>query len=290
MLFCVSYCNKDDEKSELTGRYKNMLEVVFSESEKGGILQAKASHGDSKEIVNIGFFLEMGEITGEIDGKERQDVYNQTLGRHDSDNKNKDYIFDEQRKDMETLLTAAHAGETIRIWKSNAPYSICGFYYVCNLLKDIDCPINTIILPKYVHSNDQTLITYNNWGEIEPAKIYDFLPLEKSISVLEKRIASGCWEALKKENAPLRAIVNGKLISVPENFYDFIIIQNLPNTEFRLGELIAKLMMEYDLNVTDNWYASRIDKLIEEDKLIIIENNANIYGRILKKTDKLNTI
>lgn len=267
-----------------------MLEVVFNESEKGGILQAKASHGESKEIVNIGFFLEMGDIRGKVEGKERQDVYNQILGKQYSDNENKERIFVAQREDMETLLTAANAGETIRIWKSNAPYSICGFYYVCNLLKDIDCPINTVILPNYVHSNDQTLITYNNWGEIEPEKIYDLMTFEESVSVLEKRTVSDCWEALKKENAPLRVIVNGKLISVPENFYDFIIIQNLPTNEFRVGELIAKLMMEYNLNVTDSWYALRIDKLIKEDKLMIIENNTHSYGRILKKTNEFNII
>lgn len=261
-----------------------MLEVVFSESEKGGILQAKAIHGDSKEIVNIGFFLAMGDITGAINGKERQDVYDQTLGRHSSDS-NKEYFFAEQKNDMDILLSAAKAGETIRIWKSHVPYSMCGFYYICNLLKEIDCPINTVILPEYIHDTDQTVTSYNNWGEIEPEKIYGLMTFEKSLSALEKRAASDCWEALKKENALLRAIVNGKVISVPEHFYDFIIFQNLPNTEFRQGELIAKLMTEYDLNVTDSWYALRIDKLIQEDKLTIIKNSENIYERILKRTD-----
>lgn len=262
-----------------------MLEVVFSESEKGGILQAKAIHGDSKEIVNVGFFLEMGDITGTIDGKERQEVYEQTLGRHYADNKNKKRIFVEQKNDMNILLTSAKAGEPIRIWKSHAPYSMCGFYYVCHLLKEIDCPINTVILPEYIHNTDQTVASYNNWGEIEPEKIYDLMTFEKSISALEKRTASDCWEALKKENAPLRAIVNGKLISVPEDFYDFLIIQNLPNNEFTQGQLIAKLITEYDLIVTDRWYELRMDKLIQENKLTIIKNSGNIYERILKRTD-----
>lgn len=49
-------------------------------------------------------------------------------------------------------------------------------------------------------------------------------------------------------------------------------------------------MTEYNLNVTDSWYDLRVDKLIKEEKLMIIENNMHPYGRILKKTAKLNTI
>lgn len=265
-----------------------MLEVTFSESEKGVIQQAKAMHGDSKEIVSIGFFLEIGDITGKIDGKERQDVFQQTLGRHHSDNKHKERLFSEQRKDLESLMAAATAGDTIRIWKSNAPYSISGFHYICNLLKDIDCPIRTVSLHEPILSDNQTITAYNNWGEVSPVEVYDYLSFEESISELEKRMRSNHWEELKKENAPLRAIVNGKLISVPENFYDFLILKNIPDDEFRVRELIARLLMKYKLNVMDRWYALRIDQMIEEAKLVVIENKENDYERVIKKTDRVN--
>lgn len=35
---------------------------------------------------------------------------------------------------------------------------------------------------------------------------------------IEKRLQSSLWNDLKAENAPLRALVNGKLISVPEDY------------------------------------------------------------------------
>ncbi len=87
------------------------------------------------------------------------------------------------------------------------------------------------------------------------------------------------------ENAPLRAIINGKLTSVPENFYDFIIINNLPDNDFTMASFIGKILGEYRLGISDSWYALRIDKMIEENILIIVENKdpSHPYGKVLRK-------
>jgi hypothetical protein len=64
------------------------------------------------------------------------------------------------------------------------------------------------------------------------------------------------------ENAPLRANINGKLTSVPENFYDFIITNNLPDDDFIMARFIGKLLGEYRLGISDSWYALRINRLV----------------------------
>ena len=88
-----------------------------------------------------------------------------------------------------------------------------------------------------------------------------------------------------EENAPLRAVINGKPISVPEDFYDFIITQNLPDNDFVMARFIGKLLGEYSLGISDSRYAFRIDKMIEENKLIVIENRdvSHPYGKVLRK-------
>jgi hypothetical protein len=87
------------------------------------------------------------------------------------------------------------------------------------------------------------------------------------------------------ENAPLRAILNGRLTSVPENFYDFIIMNNLPDNDFIMARFIGKLLGEYRQGISDGWYALRIEKMIEENKLIVVENkdSSHPYGKVLKK-------
>lgn len=293
-----------------------MLEVVFSESAKGSMKVAKnynekdmlcgaigyigkkptkaelkkqfegqAVGGNSQDVVYIGFFLDIGDISGDIDGVERQNVFRKVWGRYDIDHMNQMQFFQSQRKDMEKLLSAAKDGMSIRIWKSDAPYSTCGFYFVCNLLKNIDCNISIVSLPKYWPIDENTIVEYSNWGEVDAGKFYEFLPLEKPLTQIEKRILSDYWHDLMKENAPLRTIINGKLTSVSEDFYDFIIIKNLPDHDFNMAQFIGKLLGEYSLGISDSWYAWRIDKMIEENKLKIVEmkDSSHPYGKVLRK-------
>lgn len=293
-----------------------MLEVVFSDSEKGSMKVAKnyneknmlggavsyigkkptkkelekhfkgqAVGGNSQDVVNIGFSLDIGDVSGVIDGNERQNVFHKMWRRFDFDNKEQEHFFQNQRKDMEYLLSAAKDGIPIRIWKSDAPYSACGFFFVCNILRDIDCNISVVSLPKYKPISENEIVEYSHWGEVEPGKFYQFLPLEKQLTQIEKRVVSDYWHDLMVENAPLRAIVNGRLISVSEDFYDFIIMKNLPDNDFIMARFIGKLLGEYSLGVSDSWYALRIDKMVEENKLTVVENrdHSHPYGKSLRR-------
>lgn len=292
-----------------------MLEVLFSDSEKGSMkvaknynvknmlsgavsyigkktkaelekhFEGKAVGGNFQDAVNIGFSLDIGDISGAIDGNERQNIFQKVWGRFDFYNKEQEQFFKNQRKDMEKLLSAAKDGIPIRIWKSNAPYSTCGFHFVCNLLRSIDCNISVVSLPKYNPISENEIVEYSHWGEVDAGKFYQFLSLEKQLTHTEKRIVSDHWRDLMVENAPLRAILNGELTSVPENFYDFIITKNLPDNDFIMALFIGKLLGEYSLGISDSWYAFRIDKMIEENKLIVIENKdpSHPYGKVLRK-------
>ncbi len=293
-----------------------MLEVVFSDSTKGSMKIAKnydeksmiggaigyigkklskaelkkhfegqAVGGDSQDVVYIGFALDIGDISGEFDGIERQNVFQKVWGRFNFDDNEQEQFFHNQRKDMEKLLSAVINGIPIRIWKSNTPYSTCGFYFICNILRNIDCEINVVSLPEYKQVSENEIVTYGDWGQIQSGKFYQFLTLERQLSQSEKLMFSNRWCDLVRENAPLRAVVNGKLISVPEDYYDYIITKNIPEDDFLMARLIGKIMGNYDLGVSDSWYALRIDKMIEEKKLIIVENKdiSHPYGKILKK-------
>jgi len=264
----VSYIGKKPTKAELEKHF-----------------EGKAVGGNSHDVVNIGFSLDIGDISGAIDGNERQNIFRKIWGRFDFEDKEREQFFQDQRKDMEKLLSAATEGIPIRIWKSNAPYSDCGFHFVCNLLRSIDCNISVVPLPKYNLISENEIIEYSHWGEVEAGKFYQFLPLEKQLTQIEKRVVSDHWNELTAENAPLRAVLNGKLTSVPENFYDFIITKNLPDNNFIMARFIGKLLGEYSLGISDSWYAFRIDKMIEENKLIVIENKdtSHPYGKVLRK-------
>lgn len=272
----IGYIGEKTSKAELKKNFENKLKRHF---------EGQAIGGSPQDVAYIGFFLDIGDISDEIDGIERQNIFRKIWGRFKLDEKEQEQFFQNQRKDMEKLLFAANNGIPIRIWKSSTPYSTCGFYFVCKILKNIDCEISVVSLPEYVQVSENEIVAYSNWGEVDSGKFYQFLPLEKQLSQIEKQMFSERWSELTAENASLRAIVNGKLISVPEDFYDYVITQNLPDEDFVMARLLGKLIGGYNLGVSDSWYALRIDKMIRENKLIVVENKdiSHPYRKVLRK-------
>ncbi|HHV09018.1 MAG TPA: DUF1835 domain-containing protein [Clostridiales bacterium] len=300
-----------------------MLEIVFSDSTKGSMKVAKkfngkdvlggaigyigdepseaefkeflenskkhwegqAVGGSSTDVVYLGFAMDIGDISGEFDNVQRQAVYSKLWDRFGLADKERVWFFQEQRRDMEKLLEAADNGIPIRIWKSNAPYSACGFHFICHVLRNIDCSISVISLPEYKQESENEIVIYNSWMEVDAGKFYQFLPLERQLSRMEKWMYGDRWRDLIAENAPLRAVVNGRLISVPENFYDHIITGNLPEDNFVMGRFIGSLLGNYNLGVSDSWYALRIDQMIDEGKLTVVEDKdtSHPYRKLLSR-------
>lgn len=252
------------------------------------LFEGKAIGGSKQDVVFIGFCLDIGDISGEIDSDGRQNTFYKVWGPDTFSKTEKEQFFNVQREELEKLVTAAAQKTPIRIWKSYAPFSACAFAFVCDALRDADCKISIVSLPEYHKTDDDTIVSYSDWSEIPPGQFYNFLPLEREITNIEKCLQSDHWKELKVENAPLRAIVNGKLISVPEDFYDHIIIKSIPDGEFLLGKLIGKILGKYPLGISDRWYTGRIYKMIEDNKLEIVEviDSSHSYGKILRKVMK----
>lgn len=300
-----------------------MLEVVFSDSEKGSIRVAKtydAKHmhggavgyigekpgkaqikkaesqlkkhlegkplgGSSADVVNIGFFLDVGDISGEIDGIGRRNAFRRLWSRFDFKEQEEEQLFVEQRKELDKLMVSSKEGESIRIWASNAPYAACGFLYVCHLLQEVDCKVSVVSLPEYQQTSEKEIVRYTHWGEVAAGQFYQFLSDEKQVSQMERQAKSQHWQQLVQENTPLRALVNGELISVQEDFYDFLIIKNLPEKDFMMARFIGNLLGEYGLGISDSWYADRLEHMMEEKRLMMVEDKdpTHPYGKILRK-------
>lgn len=100
------------------------------------------------------------------------------------------------------------------------------------------------------------------------------------------------WVELQQENATLRAVLNGKLVSAPESLYDTFILRELEKqeNEFNEARLVGQVLGKYQLGIGDAWIALRIEQFIKDGLLIPItapEPDTPIYHRILQKTGKI---
>lgn len=285
-----------------------MLEVVFSDSMKGSMKAAKhpkkeiisenkvrsqkkaddkSIGGSPADVVSINFCLDSGDISGEVEGEDRKKLFlklfQSPFEDHDSLTEELERYWQANIADLQKLKGRARNDESIRIWWSDAPYSICGYYFVCSILKDYNCEVSGIKLPKYMVQLDNSVQSYPDWPAIHPGKLYLFLPFERKISKPELRAIALDWEQLREEKAPLRAMLNGKLKGVPEDFYDYLIRANIPKGEFNMGRFIGEIMGKNQIGIGDGWYAKRIKMMIDNKEIEIVHDAGMSYQKILKK-------
>ena len=185
------------------------------------------------------------------------------------------YIMELQR-----LKEYLQKDESIRIWYSNAPYSMCGFYHLCSILSEYKNQIRVVKLPEHIIRKN-VIVSYQNLGEVPAEEFADLLQYEKELSKEEIRMYHSLWDELKIDNDPLRTVINGKIIGVSEDFYDFLIWKRFPQKPIKEGRLIGEILLTYPISIGDWWYAKRINYLIEQKKIKIIKDSQNIYERLI---------
>lgn len=190
------------------------------------------------------------------------------------------------RKSLEKVLNAAQNGEPIRIWYSHNPDELCGFCHLVSILPET-ADIRAVKLPEY-EETDGAVVTYTGWGEVEPGQLAAFLSLERKLTRLERLYFSGLWRQLRRNNGPLRAIVNGKLCTVDADFYDPFILKELSacGEEFQEARFIGSVLGKYQLGIGDWLVAMRMEEFIARGMLIPVtepEKDCPIYHRYLRK-------
>lgn len=196
---------------------------------------------------------------------------------------------------LDTVRNQVENDATLRIWYSNQPDEICGLYWFLNLLESWEQSSIKVVLVKLPEweMEEETIIRHSSWGEIEPGKWHSYLSLQKAMPQPLLRAISARWSELQKENKPLRAVVNGRLQSVPDNFYDGFILHeiDLEKNEFSETNLIGRILEKYQLGVSDSWLALRIEEMVRVGKLGVVSfasKDGSNYHRILK--NKMNII
>lgn len=267
----------DGEKLSWFRRRKFLKEYEKKQKE----LDEQAIHLESKhdDIVGIFPLLSIGDISSEEGQK------NLIFRLINDDKQAAEQYWQNCVSDLEKLKDRSSKGEPIRIWADSSPDAACGFLYVCNLLKDSDCPVTVVKLPEAVKRADNVTVRYRGWGEVEPQLFGSFA--EECSVILDKETIlkyAKEWQTLREENSPLRAVKDGKVISVGKDYYDDIIRGEFPEKSCRIAEIIGNVLGKHQLPVSDWLIAERIRIFIAGGELHVIEeNDKHFYGTVVEK-------
>ena len=73
---------------------------------------------------------------------------------------------------------------------------------------------------------------------------------------------------------------------VPEDFYDFLIWKHLSDKPRKEARVIGDILGTSMLGVGDWWYAKRIEYYIDRGDILIVEDSANTYARVIKRSSE----
>ncbi len=292
-----------------------MIEILFGESEAGLMKVAKGNKnkmqrkdndqvvylrensedinkdtfgwidGNSREVICLAFMLDIGNIKESVDSSYRKEFIYSILNQWQWGSNSQ---IDEELKatgsvyvnELNRLKDYIDKGEELRIWYCDRPYSLCGFYFLCNFMKGCTNKINVVKLPEHIVRENCT-VSYQNWGEVPAKEFSYFLKFEKQLLIEERWMYEIKWSELVNENMPLRVNINGNVIGVTDEFYDFLIWKKLTNKPIKQARLIGDILGNYPVSMWDGWFALRIEKFIKCGKIKLIEDSSEKYARTI---------
>lgn len=299
-----------------------MVEVLFGESEAGSMKAAKNKvvigktngptsvwmagkkrepkragakwiEGTADEVVCLGFLLDIGDIGEELDSDYRRELIYSLYAQGqwgadeeiDEELRNVNHFYCDE---LDRLKGFLEEGQAVRVWYSGAPYSLCGFYHLCSILKGYENEVRAVRLPEYTlgasgrdTSHAKKIRICQNWGEVAAEEFAGFLTEERKLAGEEIRMYARFWSELKQDNSSLRAVINGRVTGVPESFYDFLIFKRLAEEPVKEARLIGDILGSCPIGVGDWWYARRIEEFIRKGRIQVIEDSENKYARVL---------
>lgn len=269
-----------------------MIEVTFSESAGGGLKEARRYSEElaGSDIICLGTMADIGDITEPMFGEYRYKLICRMLYREqwgpDLEMKAElKQLGKYYAKQYLRLKRGLKNGEPVRVWCDNSPNSMCGMLWLSGLLAKYNAQVYAVELSwfnKFVNAKfDDVYVLRHGWGECEPREFAEALSVTRRIPQVELVANSTEWQRLVKENSKLRAVISGRVVSVPVSFYDFLILRYLGKRPVKEAMLIGRILGENPLGVGDWWYARRIEHFIRRKTIVVLEDSEREYQRII---------
>ncbi|OPY56466.1 MAG: hypothetical protein A4E55_02105 [Pelotomaculum sp. PtaU1.Bin035] len=249
--------------------------------------------GNTAGIYGFNLVLSVGDISENQPGIKRKQTLEHLYSVYPNDEGRQaaQEMLKRVNEDLKTVQERAAAGESLRIWYSNQPDEMCGLYWFMEQLNQWKVPggqVSIVKLPEWEADEKGNIARKSGWGEVAPGEWHRYLALQKPVLPVSEQSCASHWQELQRENAPLRATLNGQLISAPETLYDGFILREIAaeGEEFQETMVIGRVIGKYQLGIGDAWIAFRIEEMIHAGKLESVTAAAEdmpIYHRVLKK-------
>ena len=282
-----------EDRSEPT---EGEIEAARREAEEKELLiweRAVPMGGKAADVYGFNLMLSIGDIAENWPGIKRKQVLEHQFSVYPADVA---YPLapDMVNRAIENLKMVSErvtSGESLRIWYSDTPDEMCEFYWFMwhmNEWETHDGQVYIVKLPEWENGENGDIARKTNWGEVLPGEWHRYTALQKPVARSFIESCAVHWRALQEENAPLRAMVNGQLISAPEDFYDYYIHREVAEEgeEFLEAKVIGRILGNRRMGIGDTWIALRIEEMVRDGMLEAVsaaDEDSPSYHRVLRK-------
>lgn len=261
------------------------------ERERRNWAEAVPLEGCREDIVSLSLLLSTGDIQGDGIGPARAALLREL---YPDQAENMDSLLEKSRRSLAVVRERAGRGEPIRVWSSQNPDEACGLYWLMERLRPLGLErldVTLVRLPAFQVRGDDTVVQYTGWGAVEPHQWGRLAASGERLPASALRMMANRWRALQQENAPLRAVLNGQLVSAPETLYDTWILQEIDaqEREFREAMVVGNVIGKTQLGLGDGWIAWRIQAFVQAGLLEAVTEarpDEPPYRRVLRKSGR----
>ena len=239
----------------------------------------------SSDVLCLGLALSLGDIAAPLaeDGPRRA-LFRQFHTDFPLDGAEADADWREVLAAAEELRARAATGEEVRIWADDTPDGACGLRHAAALLAGLDARVTLVSLPRWWERPDGAVVRWERgWGEVHPEEFGLHLGGAEELTRPVLRMLALEWERLREENAPLRAVVNGRVRSVDADFYDDCLRRTLPMGRKKVARLIGEILGREQPGVGDTLLANRLRVLLERGEFRMVQEDPQFYRSVVER-------
>lgn len=174
--------------------------------------------------------------------------------------------------------------DRVRIWLDATPDAQCGLLFLADLYREGGTKLHLVELPRQVRQPDGCLVEYRGWAEVEPERFGAFLSRERVLPSSEVRTMAGQWQTLQAENAPLRVVEQGRVVSAGLDYYDGLIRQAIPDAPCQAAQIIGTALGKQKVPTGDRFIAKRLQHFIDAGELAVVQpGDEGFYSMVVRR-------
>ena len=234
--------------------------------------------GTAADVLGLSLGLDMEDIREPL-GEARRELLRRW---YDGNDEAADQDWQETLESADRLR-ACGTGDAVRIWVDHTPSSACGLLHAASILEKTGAAVSVVPLPRW-REEGKAVVSYQGWGEVEPELFGHFLSREEPVPPRILGVMASRWRELQQENAPLRAVVNGRVRSVGADFYDGLIRKHIPEGQTKIALIIGDVLGWEKPGIGDIWLVERIRWMLSAGELRMVrEDRERFYRSVVER-------